>query len=309
VSFAELGDRWICAAGDAAVAAGWAIAEAATGLDRAELSLRFTHRTGTSLERWVDSWAFDDPRRLAVWLCQQGAVGAQPILASAPLDPPAAVAALATILRDDAPALIFRPARQDVAAVTGTAQLLATFSAFAPHVPVALLAPAQLVRRYLAETTETSAKARVRQGLPTQSGPHAPGLGRAFGPPQPAPAPLPAGVAHSGAEARLYAALSTDPRTHQRFELNGAIAVDFGGRRAEIDLLWRAGKVAVEVDGYHHFRKPEDYRRDRRKDLALQRDGWLVVRVLAEDIADDLAAVVDHIADTLQTLPERPPPP
>ena len=55
-----------------------------------------------------------------------------------------------------------------------------------------------------------------------------------------------------------------------------------GGRWRSI---FRTGPgLAVEIDGYYHFQDADAYRRDRRKDLELQKRGFLVVRVLAEDV-------------------------
>ena len=66
-------------------------------------------------------------------------------------------------------------------------------------------------------------------------------------------------------------------------------------RWIEVDLVARSLKLAVEVDGYHHFQDPEAYRRDRRKDLELQKHGYLVVRVLADDVVERLEEVMDTI--------------
>ena len=86
------------------------------------------------------------------------------------------------------------------------------------------------------------------------------------------------------------------PETAGLFELNARLDIPFGpGRMMEVDLASRALRVAVEVDGYHHFRDEAGYRRDRRKDLLLQSHGYLVVRVLAED-------VVRHLEDVLASI-------
>jgi very-short-patch-repair endonuclease len=102
----------------------------------------------------------------------------------------------------------------------------------------------------------------------------------------------------------LFAALEADLRTAMQFELNGALPFDFGGRPAEVDLACRAVRLAVEVDGYHHFIDAEAYRRDRRKDRMLQLNGWLVFRVLADDLNDgaDIDHVVDQIAETITRM-------
>jgi very-short-patch-repair endonuclease len=67
----------------------------------------------------------------------------------------------------------------------------------------------------------------------------------------------------------------------------------------EVDLLAADLRLAVEVDGYHHFQDEDAYRRDRRKDLDLQRRGYLVVRVLAEDVVCRLEEVLRTILDAV----------
>ena len=93
--------------------------------------------------------------------------------------------------------------------------------------------------------------------------------------------------ARSAAEAALYEALEATPATRGKFELNGRLAVRFGPTAAEVDLIARADGVAIEIDGYHHFTDVECYRRDRKKDLLMQTQGLVVIRVLAEDVVKD----------------------
>lgn len=93
--------------------------------------------------------------------------------------------------------------------------------------------------------------------------------------------------ARSVAEATLFEALEATPATTGRFELNASLAVRFGPTAAEVDLLSRTDAIAVEIDGYHHFTDADHYRRDRRKDLLLQTQGLLVIRLLAEDVLRD----------------------
>lgn len=99
--------------------------------------------------------------------------------------------------------------------------------------------------------------------------------------------------ARSAAEAALYQALEATPATAGRFELNGYLSVRFGSVACEVDLLSRQDGIAIEIDGIHHFADPSCYRRDRRKDLLLQTQGLIVVRVLAEDaLADPREAIL-----------------
>jgi very-short-patch-repair endonuclease len=63
----------------------------------------------------------------------------------------------------------------------------------------------------------------------------------------------------------------------------------------EVDLLCEEGKIAVELDGGQHLADAEAYRRDRRKDLLLQEQGYFVLRFLAEDVGKHPDAVLDAI--------------
>jgi very-short-patch-repair endonuclease len=93
--------------------------------------------------------------------------------------------------------------------------------------------------------------------------------------------------ARSAAEAALFEALEATAATRGRFELNGTLSVRFGPTAAEIDLISRGDRIAIEIDGIHHFADPDCYRRDRRKDLMMQTQGLLVIRMLAEDVLRD----------------------
>jgi very-short-patch-repair endonuclease len=66
-----------------------------------------------------------------------------------------------------------------------------------------------------------------------------------------------------------------------------------------VDLYCAASRVAIELDGSQHLANPDAYRRDRRKDRLLQEHGHFVLRFLAEDVGQDLDAVLDAILRTL----------
>jgi hypothetical protein len=106
--------------------------------------------------------------------------------------------------------------------------------------------------------------------------------------------------ARSAAERFVLERLKSVAETAGLFELNATLDFYFGSNRwIEIDLAASTLKLAIEVDGYHHFLDPEAFRRDRRKDLALQKHGYLVVRVLAEDVVERLEEVMDTILATV----------
>jgi very-short-patch-repair endonuclease len=105
--------------------------------------------------------------------------------------------------------------------------------------------------------------------------------------------------ARSAAEAMLFEALESTPATTGRFRLNESLSVRFGPTAAEVDLLSRGDRIAIEIDGAHHFADLDRYRRDRDKDLLLQTQGLVVVRVLAEDVMRDARAVVSTVCRAL----------
>jgi hypothetical protein len=106
--------------------------------------------------------------------------------------------------------------------------------------------------------------------------------------------------ARSLAEQRLFELLQAEPVTRDLFVLNGLLPFSFGPRKAEVDFVCAALRLAIEVDGYHHFREYDDYRRDRRKDVLLQHQGYLVSRHLASDVLEREAEVVDSIRKLVQ---------
>jgi len=68
-----------------------------------------------------------------------------------------------------------------------------------------------------------------------------------------------------------------------------------GFGRMEVDLLCADARVAIEIDGKQHFADAAAYCRDRRKDVLLQENGYMVLRFLAEDVSKHLDDVLDSI--------------
>ena len=109
--------------------------------------------------------------------------------------------------------------------------------------------------------------------------------------------------ARSAAERFLFKFLDGLPKTKGLFALNGRMDVPFGPNPfMEVDLLCKERHLAVEIDGAFHFTDAEHYRRDRRKDFLLQKNGYLVLRFLAEDVTRRLAQVIDEITAALDKV-------
>ena len=108
------------------------------------------------------------------------------------------------------------------------------------------------------------------------------------------------GRARSATEAFLYRRLETLPETSGRFRLNVELPIPFDGwGRMEVDLLCADGNIAIELDGGQHFDNADSYRRDRRKDVLLQENGYHVLRFLCEDVGKRLDEILDAIIRAL----------
>ena len=109
--------------------------------------------------------------------------------------------------------------------------------------------------------------------------------------------------ARSATEAFLYRRLETLEMTRGLFRLNALLPVPFGGDGdMEVDLLCPSLRLAIELDGALHFSDLSAYRRDRRKDLLLQENGYRVMRFLAEDVCERLGDVLDGILRSMAHL-------
>ena len=63
----------------------------------------------------------------------------------------------------------------------------------------------------------------------------------------------------------------------------------------KVDFLCEQLGLVIELDGGQHLADAEAYRRDRRKDAALQEHGYFVLRFLCEDLGKRLDDVLDAI--------------
>jgi len=57
---------------------------------------------------------------------------------------------------------------------------------------------------------------------------------------------------------------------------------------AVLDMGWNKYKVAVEYDGDHHRTNRRQYAKDQRRIRKLEAMGWIVIRVIAEDMSEDV---------------------
>ncbi|MEK6326160.1 MAG: DUF559 domain-containing protein [Actinomycetota bacterium] len=70
--------------------------------------------------------------------------------------------------------------------------------------------------------------------------------------------------------------------------------------RFEVDFIWRAERLIVEVDGYAFHGGRAAFERDRRRDAELQAAGWRVMRVTWLQLVREPDAVVARIVRALE---------
>ncbi|ONH22513.1 DUF559 domain-containing protein [Pseudofrankia asymbiotica] len=97
----------------------------------------------------------------------------------------------------------------------------------------------------------------------------------------------------SAAEARVERALAgrswADGRAWNQTHRSGPLAPTI-----RLDLLWRAERCVVEIDGPEHH-SPAHYAADRRRDVDLALDGYVVLRFTNDEVLDDVAMVLSKI--------------
>jgi very-short-patch-repair endonuclease len=107
---------------------------------------------------------------------------------------------------------------------------------------------------------------------------------------------VPSGRAHhaSAIEERIEAALRRDPELASLFSCNETVAIHGYGTPPRVDLLWREGRVIVELDGPEHQDDPK-FANDRHRDYELLIAGYLVLRITNDQVATDLQAAIEKI--------------
>jgi hypothetical protein len=102
------------------------------------------------------------------------------------------------------------------------------------------------------------------------------------------------GVRGSAVEQRMRLALRADPALADLFEDEVTLQLSPLGPTPRVDLLWRAGRVVVELDGAEHARDP-NYGADRHRDYELLVAGYLVLRLTNEEVERDLARALEKV--------------
>jgi hypothetical protein len=251
-------------------------------------------RSGRERSAWIEDMAgLDRQARVSGWLLSalREPRARVPDLATAPVQ---GGDLLAVVARLAAPiAVLVHHPEPTAPWLERAIRTAAALVAYLPDHAIAVGAPADLVGRVLGDGRQSAALSMARQGV-VSIAPRAEGS---------------AVRVRSRAARVLHAALARDPRTAGWFALDGLIPIHAGGPAIEVDLVSVRARLAIEIDGWYHFRDPEGYRAARSADLRLMRAGFFVLRFLAEDVRERLEHIVDEIAVALRGRHASAPPP
>lgn len=100
-------------------------------------------------------------------------------------------------------------------------------------------------------------------------------------------------------EQRLASALRLDKELGPLFGFNQFVETS-RGTRPKVDLLWRDGRVVVELDGFADHGTRSAFMQDRNRDYELTSSGYVVLRLVNEEVAQDLAKAIEKIRDVVR---------
>lgn len=103
----------------------------------------------------------------------------------------------------------------------------------------------------------------------------------------------------SPGEQRLSAVLANDGELAGLFQFNQPVHT-VRGSRFLVDLLWKAGRVVVEVDGYSHHASQRSFVSDRHRDYELLISGYVVLRLTHSEAAVDPLLAMEKIRDVVR---------
>jgi len=109
----------------------------------------------------------------------------------------------------------------------------------------------------------------------------------------------------SAIERRMREALQATPDLAGLFEDEVTLQLGALGPTPRVDLLWRDGKVVVELDGSEHERDP-NYGADRHRDYELLVAGYLVLRLTNAEVQLDLSRSLEKVRRVVNLRRELP---
>jgi very-short-patch-repair endonuclease len=105
-------------------------------------------------------------------------------------------------------------------------------------------------------------------------------------------------------EQRLAKALEADTELSSLFHFNKPIDT-LRGSRPKVDLVWAAGRLVVELDGYESHGNRAAFMYDRHRDYELALSGYTVLRLANDEIAQDIEKAIEKIRDLVKLCRAR----
>lgn len=103
----------------------------------------------------------------------------------------------------------------------------------------------------------------------------------------------------SEVEKRLAHGISADIELAPLFAFNQFVDT-VRGSRPKVDLVWPAGRLVVEIDGYGSHGNRASFVYDRHRDYELTLSGYTVLRLANDEIAEDCAKAIEKIRDLVK---------
>jgi len=103
----------------------------------------------------------------------------------------------------------------------------------------------------------------------------------------------------SPGEEKLAQWLARDRELGQLFGFNQMVRT-IRGQTYLVDLLWREGRVIVEVDGYRHHGNWFGFNQDRHRDYELLISDYVVLRLPHDQVLNDVEVAVEKIRDVVR---------
>jgi very-short-patch-repair endonuclease len=103
----------------------------------------------------------------------------------------------------------------------------------------------------------------------------------------------------SEVEQQIYMLLQADVELATLFQCNQLID-SHRGYQARVDLLWPAGRLVVELDGYQDHSTAAAFERDRHRDYELLLNGYRVLRITNAEVQRDSMGALEKIRDVVR---------
>ena len=108
----------------------------------------------------------------------------------------------------------------------------------------------------------------------------------------------------SATEQKLAKAIALDSELAPLFGYNLFVET-VRGSRPKVDLLWSAGRLVIELDGYPDHGSRLAFMYDRHRDYELALSGYTVLRLANDELAQDIGKAVEKIRDMVHLCRAR----